>query len=124
MRMEHEAYMRRALTLAERGRGLTSPNPVVGAVVVRDGRVVGEGWHAGGNGGGPRWVLTVDHGRGRPGPGPPDARGGRRDRRRRGDCAGRRPLPDGARPRVPRPASLARAGGRERRGGSGRPVAV
>src|SRR5438132_14346198 len=47
MRMEHEAYMRRALTLAERGRGLTSPNPVVGAVVVRDGRVVGEGWHEG-----------------------------------------------------------------------------
>jgi len=37
--------MRRALRLAERGRGRTSPNPVVGAVVVRDGRVVGEGWH-------------------------------------------------------------------------------
>lgn len=37
--------MRRALELAERGRGNTSPNPVVGAVVVRDGRVVGEGWH-------------------------------------------------------------------------------
>src|SRR5438132_7377470 len=47
MRMEHEAYMRRALTLAERGRGLTSPNPVVGALVVSDGRVVGEGWHEG-----------------------------------------------------------------------------
>jgi len=38
-------YMRRALALAERGRGRTSPNPVVGAVVVRDGKVVGEGWH-------------------------------------------------------------------------------
>jgi diaminohydroxyphosphoribosylaminopyrimidine deaminase / 5-amino-6-(5-phosphoribosylamino)uracil reductase len=38
-------FMRRALELAERGRGLTSPNPLVGAVVVRDGRVVGEGFH-------------------------------------------------------------------------------
>lgn len=37
--------MRRALALAERGRGRTRPNPIVGAVVVRDGRVVGEGWH-------------------------------------------------------------------------------
>ena len=35
----------RALELAERGRGTTHPNPVVGAVVVRDGAVVGEGWH-------------------------------------------------------------------------------
>lgn len=37
--------MRRALELAERGRGLTSPNPLVGAIVVRGGRVVGEGAH-------------------------------------------------------------------------------
>lgn len=35
----------RALELAERGRGTTRPNPVVGAVVVRNGNVVGEGWH-------------------------------------------------------------------------------
>jgi diaminohydroxyphosphoribosylaminopyrimidine deaminase/5-amino-6-(5-phosphoribosylamino)uracil reductase len=35
----------RALELAERGRGGTHPNPVVGAVVVRGGEVVGEGWH-------------------------------------------------------------------------------
>jgi diaminohydroxyphosphoribosylaminopyrimidine deaminase / 5-amino-6-(5-phosphoribosylamino)uracil reductase len=35
----------RALQLAERGRGTTHPNPVVGAVVVREGDVVGEGWH-------------------------------------------------------------------------------
>ena len=35
----------RALELAEHGRGTTHPNPVVGAVVVRDGEVVGEGWH-------------------------------------------------------------------------------
>jgi diaminohydroxyphosphoribosylaminopyrimidine deaminase/5-amino-6-(5-phosphoribosylamino)uracil reductase len=37
--------LERALELAERGRGITHPNPVVGAVVVRDGEVVGEGWH-------------------------------------------------------------------------------
>ncbi len=37
--------MRRALRLAERGRGHTSPNPIVGAVIVKGGRVVGEGWH-------------------------------------------------------------------------------
>jgi diaminohydroxyphosphoribosylaminopyrimidine deaminase / 5-amino-6-(5-phosphoribosylamino)uracil reductase len=35
----------RALELAERGRGTTHPNPVVGAVLVRDGEIVGEGWH-------------------------------------------------------------------------------
>jgi diaminohydroxyphosphoribosylaminopyrimidine deaminase / 5-amino-6-(5-phosphoribosylamino)uracil reductase len=35
----------RALELAEHGRGTTRPNPVVGAVVVSDGEVVGEGWH-------------------------------------------------------------------------------
>lgn len=40
-----EPMMRRALELAERGRGLVEPNPLVGAVVVRDGRIVGEGWH-------------------------------------------------------------------------------
>jgi diaminohydroxyphosphoribosylaminopyrimidine deaminase / 5-amino-6-(5-phosphoribosylamino)uracil reductase len=39
--------MRRALELAARGAGLVSPNPLVGALVVRDGEVVGEGWHAG-----------------------------------------------------------------------------
>ena len=37
--------LERALELAERGRGTTHPNPVVGAVVERDGEVVGEGWH-------------------------------------------------------------------------------
>ena len=37
--------LERALELAERGRGTTRPNPVVGAVVVRDGRIMGEGWH-------------------------------------------------------------------------------
>src|SRR5438046_2916279 len=38
-------WMQRALELAERGRGAVEPNPLVGAVVVRDGRVVGAGWH-------------------------------------------------------------------------------
>ena len=37
--------MRRALDLAENGWGRTAPNPMVGAVVVRDGNIVGEGWH-------------------------------------------------------------------------------
>jgi diaminohydroxyphosphoribosylaminopyrimidine deaminase / 5-amino-6-(5-phosphoribosylamino)uracil reductase len=41
-----ERFMARALELAEQGRGLTSPNPMVGAVVVREGAVVGEGFHA------------------------------------------------------------------------------
>ena len=43
--MNDETWMRRALELAERGRGHVEPNPLVGAVVVRDGAVVGEGWH-------------------------------------------------------------------------------
>ena len=38
-------FLKHALELAERGRGTTYPNPVVGAVVVNDGEVVGEGWH-------------------------------------------------------------------------------
>ncbi|WP_457632105.1 bifunctional diaminohydroxyphosphoribosylaminopyrimidine deaminase/5-amino-6-(5-phosphoribosylamino)uracil reductase RibD, partial [Oceanithermus desulfurans] len=37
--------MQRALALAERARGHTHPNPIVGAVVVKDGRIVGEGFH-------------------------------------------------------------------------------
>ncbi|HEX6401276.1 MAG TPA: bifunctional diaminohydroxyphosphoribosylaminopyrimidine deaminase/5-amino-6-(5-phosphoribosylamino)uracil reductase RibD [Actinomycetota bacterium] len=45
--MDREAQMRRALHLAERGWGRVSPNPMVGCVLVRDGRVVGEGWHEG-----------------------------------------------------------------------------
>jgi len=38
--------MQRALELAQRGAGQVAPNPLVGAVVVRDGAIVGEGWHA------------------------------------------------------------------------------
>lgn len=38
-------YMKRALTLARKGVGKTSPNPAVGCVIVKNGAVVGEGWH-------------------------------------------------------------------------------
>jgi diaminohydroxyphosphoribosylaminopyrimidine deaminase/5-amino-6-(5-phosphoribosylamino)uracil reductase len=41
-----QANMRRALELAEGGRGRVNPNPLVGAVLVRDGQVIGEGFHA------------------------------------------------------------------------------
>ena len=40
-------FMQRAIRLAERGRGLASPNPPVGALVVRDGRVIAQGYHRG-----------------------------------------------------------------------------
>lgn len=40
-----ERYMRRALQLARYGAGHVSPNPMVGAVIVKDGRIIGEGWH-------------------------------------------------------------------------------
>lgn len=39
-------YMRRAIELAKRGTGAVNPNPLVGAVIVKDGRVIGEGYHA------------------------------------------------------------------------------
>lgn len=38
-------YMRRAMELASRGTGAVNPNPLVGAVVVKDGRIIAEGWH-------------------------------------------------------------------------------
>jgi diaminohydroxyphosphoribosylaminopyrimidine deaminase / 5-amino-6-(5-phosphoribosylamino)uracil reductase len=52
-------FLERALELAERGRGTTHPNPVVGAVLVRDGRIVGEGSHE--HAGGPHAeVVALD----------------------------------------------------------------
>src|SRR5712664_2526225 len=45
MTQSDDHWMRRALELAERGRGFVEPNPLVGAVVVRDDQIVGEGWH-------------------------------------------------------------------------------
>jgi diaminohydroxyphosphoribosylaminopyrimidine deaminase / 5-amino-6-(5-phosphoribosylamino)uracil reductase len=38
-------YMKRALTLARKGIGKTAPNPAVGCVIVKDGKIIGEGWH-------------------------------------------------------------------------------
>ncbi len=43
--MEHKTYMKRALELAARGKGRTSPNPVVGAVIVKGSRIIAEGFH-------------------------------------------------------------------------------
>ncbi|MDD4753376.1 MAG: bifunctional diaminohydroxyphosphoribosylaminopyrimidine deaminase/5-amino-6-(5-phosphoribosylamino)uracil reductase RibD [Desulfitobacteriaceae bacterium] len=43
--MTDESYMRKALELAQLADGWTSPNPMVGAVIVRDGKIVGEGYH-------------------------------------------------------------------------------
>ena len=37
--------MKRAIDLAKRGTGLVAPNPLVGAVIVKDGRIIAEGWH-------------------------------------------------------------------------------
>lgn len=40
-----EIFMKRAIELAEKGRGFTSPNPLVGAVIVRDDQIIGQGYH-------------------------------------------------------------------------------
>ena len=45
MDMTDRDYMSRAIELAKHGIGWTSPNPVVGAVIVKDGRIIGEGYH-------------------------------------------------------------------------------
>ncbi len=42
---QREGWMRRALALARRASGATQPNPLVGAVLVKDGRITGRGWH-------------------------------------------------------------------------------
>lgn len=41
----HEQYMRRCLEIAQRAKGNVAPNPMVGAILVHDGRIIGEGWH-------------------------------------------------------------------------------
>jgi diaminohydroxyphosphoribosylaminopyrimidine deaminase/5-amino-6-(5-phosphoribosylamino)uracil reductase len=43
--MVDEMYMKRALVLAKKGQGSTNPNPMVGAVIVKNGKVIGEGYH-------------------------------------------------------------------------------
>ncbi|MBR4154855.1 MAG: riboflavin biosynthesis protein RibD, partial [Paludibacteraceae bacterium] len=42
---QDELYMSRCLQLAAMAEGQTSPNPMVGAVIVYDGRIIGEGYH-------------------------------------------------------------------------------
>jgi len=41
----HKEFMQRCLELAQRGKSHTAPNPMVGAVLVHEGRIIGEGWH-------------------------------------------------------------------------------
>lgn len=43
--ISHKKYMELALKLAEKGKGLTSPNPMVGCIIVKRGRIVGKGYH-------------------------------------------------------------------------------
>lgn len=45
MQKQPEYYMKRAIALAKKGMGYTSPNPMVGCVVVKDGRIISEGYH-------------------------------------------------------------------------------
>ena len=45
MNIEDQKYMQRAIELAAKGGGWTNPNPNVGAVIVKDGRIIGEGYH-------------------------------------------------------------------------------
>ena len=45
-KMTDQEYMALALDLAKRGAGWTSPNPMVGAVIVKDGQIIAQGWHA------------------------------------------------------------------------------
>ncbi len=45
--MEHEFFMKRCFDLALRGSGQAAPNPLVGAVLVHNGRIIAEGWHHG-----------------------------------------------------------------------------
>ncbi len=43
--MEEKKFMKRALELSKKGIGYTNPNPLVGAVIVKEGRIIGEGYH-------------------------------------------------------------------------------
>ncbi len=44
--LQDKIYMKQATELAKRGAGFVNPNPLVGAVIVKDGKVIGQGWHA------------------------------------------------------------------------------
>ena len=43
--MRSDDLMLRAIELAKKGAGYVSPNPLVGAIIVKDGKVISEGWH-------------------------------------------------------------------------------
>ena len=43
--MSDSLFMQRCLTLAQKGLGYTYPNPMVGCVVVHEGKIIAEGWH-------------------------------------------------------------------------------
>ena len=43
--MNDRDFMKRAIELAKKGIGFTAPNPMVGAVIVKDGKIIGEGYH-------------------------------------------------------------------------------
>jgi len=45
MQPQDEMFMKRAIALARKGERFVSPNPMVGAVIVKEGRIIGEGWH-------------------------------------------------------------------------------
>lgn len=45
LKISHEGFMERALSLAVNGRGAVSPNPMVGCVIVKENEIIGEGWH-------------------------------------------------------------------------------
>ena len=43
--MNHEFYIKRCIELAKKATGKTYPNPLVGAVIVHNGKIIGEGYH-------------------------------------------------------------------------------
>ena len=45
MGKDNEVYMRLAMDLAKKGAGRVAPNPLVGAVIVKDGNIIGQGYH-------------------------------------------------------------------------------
>lgn len=59
MSEQDQLFMRRALELAEWGRGYVSPNPMVGCVIVHEGKIIGEGWHR--EYGGPHAEVNAIH---------------------------------------------------------------
>jgi len=43
--IKHETFMKRCLSLAKRAEGFTNPNPMVGAVIVKNNKIISEGYH-------------------------------------------------------------------------------